>query len=79
MSTFLALLALLLVVGVGVGVGLGVLASLDRVAVERQHLQEREAAVQAEWNALRATNRIGWAFWLARQRMLDEARRHQHW
>ena len=79
MSTFLSLLFLLaLLVGSGcLGALLSARLLTDHYASERERLRAREAALQADYEALQARQQIGLAFWQARQQMRAEAERTQ--
>jgi hypothetical protein len=75
MNELLALLFVVVLLAVGVCIGL--FAKLENVEERRRRLAAREAELQAQWDALSSVNRLSWAYWLARQRLRDEARRHQ--
>lgn len=77
------LIFLLVLIGFAVAVGLWVFAADDREeqTEDRDAQAAREARTQAQMDALRATRRIGMAFWRATRSMHDatrDARRDQN-
>ena len=79
MSTLFSLLFLLvLMVGSGcLGALLSARLLCGSYQAEREQLQAREAALQADFDALQARQQIAWAFWHARQQLRAEAERAQ--
>ena len=77
MSTLLPLLFLLaLMVGSGcLGALLWAWLLTGSYVAEREQLRAREAALQADFDALQARQQIGLVFWQARQLLRAEAER----
>jgi hypothetical protein len=77
MTTFMWLILVLFLITLGML--LGIFYALNHFRDERQHARSQQAQYQAQWDAIQPNERVEWSYWLARQRMLDEARRQRQW
>ena len=75
MTIFMWLILVLFLITLGVLLGL--IYALNYFRDERQRARSQRVEYQAQWEAIQPNERVEWSYWLARQRMLDEARRQR--